>query len=250
MNTNKRVIRMGYCFKFGTKIMDEGTDDEYLEPERVDICGPKRTLFPYTCLRPISHIDSDFVEENLPTIYHILNKMKEERKGHIIVPVSSVIDEINSMKSMTGEHEGRDRWFQDWANMCVQTYGDGAKLSVTLIKIDYERSLEFVGFFETSEKLVLAIYEKAYERYRNRDYKPVECAVLAEETLFEILQMKVLTPCAYYVTELAPFAKSVVEKTATVFPGSGFDFIDIEDIIEEIEEEFEDEFSTSCGWHY
>lgn len=141
MNTNKVVIRMGFSFRFGNEIIYEDSEDEYLiemEEETFDVCKPEMTNHPRDSVRLISYAFGDFIEENLPTIYSIFNQMCEERKGHMIVPVSSIIDEINNLKpeapegeECPGLHGDRVRWFQYWAAKCIDTYGDEAKFSVS-----------------------------------------------------------------------------------------------------------------------
>ena len=141
MNTNKVVIRMGFSFRFGNEIIYEDSEDEYLiemEEETFDVCKPEMTVFPRSSVRLISYAWSDFVEENLPTAYSILNRIKIERNVESIIPVSSIIDEINTMGSKKPEcehtpglYEDRVRWFQYWAAKCIDTYGDEAKFSVS-----------------------------------------------------------------------------------------------------------------------
>jgi len=131
---------MGYEFRFGGEIYQED-GIEYLvemEPETFDVCNHELTDYSKESYRPISYSGSDFVIENLSTIYSIFNKMCEERKGHMIVPVSSVIKEINNLKSVAPEgeeapelYEDRVRWFQYWANKCIRLYSDAAKFSVS-----------------------------------------------------------------------------------------------------------------------
>ena len=132
---------MGFSFRFGNEIKYENTDGEYLmemEKETFDVCDPELTVYPRDSVRLISYAWADFVEENLPTAYSILNRMKIERNVESIIPVLSIIDEINAMGSKKPEcehtpglYEDRVQWFQYWANKCSRLYGDEAKFSVS-----------------------------------------------------------------------------------------------------------------------
>lgn len=127
---------MGYKFTFGGEIYQED-DNEYLieiEPETFDVCDPELTNYPKEAflMTPCKLYVVDFIKENLPTIGALLDGERT------IIPLSSVIDEINNLKPEAPEGEERPelykdrvRWFQYWANKCIRLYGDEAKFSVS-----------------------------------------------------------------------------------------------------------------------
>ena len=142
MRLRQEATKMGYEFRFGVEIYQED-GIEYLvemEPETFDVCNHELTDYSKEAVLLTQYGSNmvDFIKENLPVTHRVVINSLKKLNGIVIVPVSSIIDEINNLKpeapegeECLGLHVDRVKWFQYWANKCIRLYSDAVKFSVS-----------------------------------------------------------------------------------------------------------------------